>query len=85
MVYARDVEANYGKVGTPSEIALFTRTFSLSAFTTFQMLGNAACNYYGLIKEEFSLFWLEENTGNITNLSEQEQGTKVLSYLDLYA
>ncbi len=79
------MEANYGKEGTPSEIALFTKTFSLSLSTTFSKLGDAACNFYGLIKGDFSLFWLEENTGNITNLSEQEQGTKVRSYLDLYA
>ncbi len=49
------------------------------------MLGNAACNYYGLIKEEFSLFWLEENTENLINLSEQESSTKVLSYLEIFA
>ena len=72
-------------MGTPSEIALFTKTFSLSGSTTFQKLGDAACNYYGLMKEEFSLFWLEENTGNLINLSEQEQSTKVLSYLEMFA
>ena len=85
MIYARDVDPNYGKTGTPSAIAIFTKTFSLSPGTTFEKLNSSACNYFGLIEQDFSLFWLDEESGKLTSFGEGEEGTKVLNFLEVYA
>ena len=48
LVFARDMDPDYG-TDKLSKIALLTRTFSLSPFTTFDNLLRATCSHWGLI------------------------------------
>mmetsp|Transcript_27283 Transcript_27283/g.36483 ORF Transcript_27283/g.36483 Transcript_27283/m.36483 type:complete len:93 (+) Transcript_27283:430-708(+) len=81
-IFARDVDPNFGKDGEESQIAIFSSTFSLSPFTTFDTLRRNACSYWGLILNDFMLYFVDEK-GNISDLS-IENG-KVLRYLESYA
>ena len=81
-VFARDMEAAYGS-DKLSKIALLTRSFSLSPFTTFDNLLRSTCSHWGLIQTDFSIFQLEEDSGKLIDLSTESQ--RVLKYLETYA
>ena len=50
-----------------------------------ESLLTAACNYFGIVEHQFSLYEVDESTGNAINISEKEEGSKVLGYLERYA
>lgn len=63
---------------------MFTRTFSLSPFTTFDNLLRAACSFWGLIYHDFAIYFLDDDQAQKPiNLSKEQE--RVLQYLDSYA
>ena len=82
-IYARDVDPEFGGSEEESKIALFTRTFSLSPYTTFDTILRHACNYWGLILAEFSIFQLDDDTGKPINLKDEPD--RVLKFLETYS
>ena len=64
MIFARDVDTEFGKEGEESQIAQFTSTFSLSLTTNFDTLRRSACLYWGCILNDFQLYFIDEK-GNI--------------------
>ena len=79
-VFARDVTMNYGEVGKESQIAIFTSTFSLSSFTTFDSILAKACHHWGLVRSNFAIYMVEGS--QLKNLSDENQ--KVGRWLEDY-
>ena len=62
------MDPEFGKDGEESSISIFTKTFSLSAFTSFDTLRRTSCAYWGVPLNDFELYFVDEK-GSITDLS----------------
>ena len=62
---------------------MFTKTFSLSPFTTFDNILRSTCILYGLIIEEFTIYQLDDDTDQLIDLG--KENTRVLTYLEAFA
>ena len=76
------MDPEFGRDGEESQIATFTSTFSLSNTTNFDTLRRAACLYWGVMLNDFQLYFVDEK-GGIQDLG-QESG-KIMRYLETYA
>jgi len=81
-IFARDVDPTYGS-DQKSKIAMFTKTFSLSPYTTFDNILRNTCIYWGVIKEDFSIYQIDDDTGEPKDLFDEPE--KVIKFLELYA
>ena len=63
---------------------MLTKTFRLSPYSTFQMLKHHVCLYWGLLKDDFTLYQIDDDTGKLINLMELDEG-RILKYLEFYA
>ena len=77
------MDASYG-TSEAQKIVMFTKTFSLSPYTTFDNLLRAACVYWGLLFQNFGIYQLDDNPlKKPVNLSQEKE--RVLSYIDTIA
>ena len=84
-VFGCDVDNCYANSKSREErITMLTKTFRLSPYSTFGTLFQKVCLYWGIMKDDFTLYQIDDDTGKFINLMEIEE-SRILKYLEQYA